>query len=344
MKHTATHQNIVICPLDWGLGHATRCIPLINELQSQGKQVIIASSGDALVLLKKEFPELHSEELPAYHIHYRHSSMAINMLKQFPNILATIKKEKEALEDIVNKHRIDLIISDNRYGCYHPNIKSVFITHQLNIQSPKWIKPIIDLTSRKLLNKFNEIWIPDTETNSFSGTLSQNKQGYKNCHYIGPLSRFSSFTPKTHTLKTTDILFILSGPEPQRSRWEHMILEQISGYPQKKFTLVRGLPKGDAIKPPKNCTTINYANPKKLYELIEQSQLIVTRSGYSTIMDLSFTNAKACFVPTPGQTEQEYLAHYHQQQGNCIYIKQSDFTINAALLQTKDLPIFNIKA
>lgn len=305
------NKSILIAPLNWGLGHATRCIPIIRELlRSPSITVILASDGRALQLLRQEFPNLTALELPAYQIHYRSTSMIWNIAGQVPKILRAIYQEQQAIKQLVRDYKIDLIISDNRYGCYHPAVRSIFMTHQINLRIP--FRPLEYITNRfnyLWLKKFETVWIPDYEgETNLAGNLSRSA-GLEEVVYLGALSRFKK---KDIPIKY-DVIVVLSGPEPQRSILEQKIIEQTQGLPY-QFLLVQGKTEVQQhffIK--KNIEVRSFLNSVALNEAILASKIVVARSGYSTLMDLMVLGKKAIFIPTPGQTEQEYLAATCQQ-------------------------------
>lgn len=305
-KQEVPKKRILVAPLNWGLGHATRCIPIINALINQGFEPVIASDGGALELLKKEFPKLKAFELPSYNITYPKNRYGFKwkFLKSSPHILKTIKRESVIINQLVKTEDIDGIISDNRFGVRHDDIPSIYITHQLNVLSGKttWFS---SKWHQKIIKKFDECWVPDFEYEpNLSGQLGHLKQKFDNLKYIGPLSRFK----KQAIEKTIDILVILSGPEPQRTKLEKKLLVLLEDR-KKKVLFIRGL-----VEPNQRVTTIdnielyNYMTSDELEDAINSSRLIISRSGYTTIMDLAKLEKKAVFIPTPGQFEQIYLA------------------------------------
>ena len=334
---------MLITPLDWGLGHATRCIPIINELLNRNCNVVIGGSGDSLALLKIEFPQLTFISLPAYRPVYPLSgSMVWSMLKQLPKFLSTIKKEHTAIEQLVKSSRIDLIISDNRYGCWSSAVPSVFITHQMNILLPrkfKWLTRIVRKLNLSLIKNFSMCWIPDyPDGRNLSGKLMSlgRKAHLIKVRYIGALSRFT----QEKTRETIyDVVCILSGPEPQRTEFEKIVAEQLvrSGL---RYFIVRGV----VSEQYKSVTTFDGANFLKasdLQAIIQQSEYVLSRSGYSTIMDLAALGKKAIFVPTPGQTEQEYLAERLRTKGIALSVSQHDFDIAKAWDRARSYTGFN---
>jgi len=327
------HNKVLIAALDWGLGHATRMIPVIDYFLENNYEVALASSSNALVLLKNRYKQLKCFELPTYNIKYSNKSMVMNMISQLPKIQTTISKEKKELNRILIEFSANLIISDNRYGIYHKDIPSVFITHQLQILPPnimKVTKPIFKALHKEMMLKFNQIWVPDFQgDDNIAGELSQIKNLPENVFYIGALSRFINYqrAENKQTNNLPSILVLLSGPEPARSEFESIVLQQLENYKANSIVL-RGLPSNSEKKRLGNITIHNHLEDKELLEIIDSSGLIISRSGYSTIMDLYYLGMKAVFVPTPGQTEQEYLAKKLYEESRFFYQKQNEFDID----------------
>ena len=351
-------MRILITPLDWGLGHATRCIPVIEELLNRGCDVSIATSGGALSLLKKEFPRLTYYEIVSYNVQYQTSGSFIRkLIGQASKFLRAIASEHKQAEKIVVENSIDLIISDNRYGCWSDKVKSIFITHQLNLlpQSGRLISAIVNWFIISRIKKFDECWIPDLPNSFYSGTLSKNSSVPR--RYIGILSRFKSATPSESKYK---VLAIVSGPEPQRQIFEDIIRNQCSKV-DGKVLMVKGRPeKENTFQVDGNLTEVNHLCKSELQEAILSSEFVMVRSGYSSIMDLASLNKKnIIMVPTPGQPEQEYLAKRLSQK-NLIYsssqnslhllesmqraeMTQGFSTSNSANLLTEALTSVNVK-
>jgi uncharacterized protein (TIGR00661 family) len=327
-------SKILVAPLDWGLGHAARSIPLIKLFLKQGREVAIASSGGALAMLKEEFPELSFYDLPAYDVRYQYDSMAVNMMLQLPKMRKAVLQENKALLEILKSFPADLIVSDNRYGVNHPNIPSVFIGHQLAIQLPQKAKVFSKLVFKwhqSLLKPFNQIWIPDFAAHpNLSGVLSHDVH-FKNIHYIGPLSRFKYDQTVKEDLP---LLVLLSGQEPRRSQFEKRLIEQLKDW-KEEVILLRGLPdvKESKESPYSNMKIYNHLPSAELEMLIRRAKRIVCRSGYSSIMDLAALHKRVLFVPTAGQTEQEYLALYHSKRGHALFTTEQSFNVIAKLNQ-----------
>lgn len=328
---TKAHSNpkILITPLNWGLGHATRCMPVIDELLVQGAEVSIASDGGALRLLQKEYPLLPSFELPPFDIQYPTSSMSFNMLSQANKIRRSIRAEHKALEQIVSKQNFQAIISDNRFGCYHSSTYNIFMTHQLNIKAPfRLAEKLMARWNKKMIQLFDFCWVPDyKDAPRLSGDLSS-PSPISNVSYLGALSRFTKKAPVTFT---RDILVILSGPEPQRTYLEIAILQQAKQL-QHSFLIVRGkMDDNNRKRIGKHLEIIGHLTSEDLHAAIYESKHIVSRSGYSTIMDLAALEKSAILIPTPGQTEQEYLAKYFHENGTFLSQNQKDIDLEKAL-------------
>lgn len=331
-------KTILVCPLDWGLGHATRCIQLIQKYIDKGHHVIIASAGKPEALLKKEFPQLQFLFLKGYDIEYpENGSMITKMLTQLPKIKKAIDVEHNWLNPIIDEYKIDMVISDNRYGLWNQKVKSVLITHQLFVKAPtgEWL---LEKIIKKYLDHFDEIWIPDVEgVDNLSGDLSHKKSLSENYKFIGPLSRFTNLVSHLEPSRRIDnfeydFMAILSGPEPQRSIFEQIILKQIENT-ELKGILVRGQP-GEISKLRIENSELKVFNHLETEEFIQytlKSKVVIARSGYSTIMDLTVLGKKGILVPTPGQTEQEYLAQYHSNRGQFYSQKQSEFDLELAI-------------
>ncbi|HSP12644.1 MAG TPA: glycosyltransferase [Salegentibacter sp.] len=321
-------KRILVAALNWGLGHATRCIPLINGLIAHGYEPILASDGVALDLLKKEFPDLSAEELPSYNIEY---SGAPNFLKwklflESPRIIKVIKTEKKQTKKLVEKYNLNGIISDNRLGVRYKHLKSVFITHQLNVLSGNttWLSSKLH---QKYIRKFDECWVPDLPgSKNLSGILGHMKKTPDGVKYMGLLSRFrKKILPQEYK-----IMILLSGPEPQRSILEKILLQEFKETSEKTL-FVRGVLEENEfiskINNP-NLKIRNYLFGEELEDALNASEIIVCRSGYTSIMDLSKLEKKAFLIPTPGQFEQEYLAERLDKLGIAPFYTQKEFKIS----------------
>ncbi|MFH2141374.1 MAG: glycosyltransferase [Bacteroidota bacterium] len=328
-------KRVLISPLNWGLGHASRLIPVITELDKLGHKVIIAAEGTALQLLQKEFPGFYFFNLKGYKIRYsRVIPLALKIFLLTPRILFGIRKEHYVLKQLINEFMIDIVISDNRFGMWSKKAYSVYITHQIKIKTPKvlvFLRPFLSLMNRYYIKKYNECWIPDYYTDpSLAGDLSHPAKLPQNTKYVGLLSRFTMTSINKIEFPAYDILIILSGPEPQRSIFERKICKQLKNITH-KVLLVRGMPNKKFIKSNAMVDVKDHLNANEMKSAILNAKYIISRAGFSTIMDLIALKRNAILIPTPGQTEQEYLAEYYHEKSVFYSVKQKKFNLETAL-------------
>lgn len=344
------YPRVLVAPLDWGLGHATRCVPIIKELINQRCEIIVATGGSQKALLQAEFPSLTYVELPGYDIKFdkNRAFTIFRLMISIPKILIRIKREKAWLKAFAALEKPDLIISDNRYGLALPGIYCVFITHQLLIKTPfgAWADRLTQRLNYRFIRRFSCCWIPDVaDDGGLAGELSHPaKMPSTHYRYIGLLSRFEGASEATPNRPSagragyadlevgTYLLVLLSGPEPQRSLLEKIVLEQAAGCPQ-PIVLVRGLPDGGAFLSgtPEGMTIHDHLGTSALGQVIGDAAFVIARPGYSTLMDLARLKKYAVLVPTPGQSEQEYLGKRMAEKGWAVCMKQRDFSLAGAL-------------
>lgn len=323
MEHIK-NKIIFISPIDWGMGHATRCAPIIKKLKKSNK-IIIGTTALNQEFFNQEFPDLQKIMLPSYNIVYsKWFPVWFKILLQFKKINSVISQEKKLIEQVINDHKIDFIISDNRFGLVNKKIHCVVITHQLSIVSP-FFPFFINKINRYFLSRFNEVWIPDYQNKNYclSGSLSNFNNLKITIKYIGPQSSLQDLEGNEKSKTKFDALILLSGVEPQRSILEKKLIENLKNS-SKTIALVRGsnIVFDQSIS---NFTVYNFAHGSILKDLIINSELVICRSGYSTLMDLHFLQKKKMvLIPTPGQTEQEYLAKYWENNFNARLCKQSE--------------------
>ena len=342
-RNMMTRRTVLVAPLDWGLGHAARSVPLVRALQKLGYQVLLASAGDALALLRAECPDVPAYEMPDYGIRYPTGNMAWNMLRQAPKLAVAVAREHFWLRRFVREHPVDLILSDSRFGCFHPAVPSILLTHQLEPLVPTpVIGPIIQALYRAALHRFREIWIPDfPPPEDLAGRLAEAGAYRIPVRHIGRLSRF---TPGDFpiTAPVTDLLVLLSGPEPQRTQLEQQLWPQLQGAGL-RIHVVRGLPNHTAadLVPDGLITVDRVLHGPALQAAIAATRVVLCRSGYSTLMDLAVLRKPAILVPTPGQTEQLYLAERVRIRGWGVVQPQESLNFDEAWRQVQALrPVF----
>jgi len=319
-------KNILVAPLNWGLGHATRCIPIIKKLEEFGYQPILASDGNALLLLQKEFPHLQTLELPSYQIEYakKGENFKWKLIKNSPKTIQAILEEKRLVKDWVKQYDLVGIISDNRLGVRNKKVPSVFITHQLTVLSGKttWISSKLH---QFFIAKFNECWVPDVDDiQNLSGQLGHLRETDLNLKYIGILSRLEK---KALPIKY-QLMVLLSGPEPQRTILEEKLIKELKDY-KEAAVFIKGKVESEQKKEQiDNITFYNFMQTEELETTFNESEIVLCRSGYTTVMDLVKLEKKAFFIPTPGQFEQEYLAKKYKRDGFLPTSKQDRFKLN----------------
>ncbi|RYD55536.1 MAG: glycosyl transferase family 28 [Sphingobacteriales bacterium] len=333
-------KKILVAPLDWGLGHTTRCAPIIRHLLHAGHDVTVAGNAAQTNWLSGSFPGIRTIPLDGYNIRYGRTRRGLigSILRQIPHILKTISREHQWLLQVQKDEQFDGIISDNRYGLHHPEVPSVIMTHQLQIHTGMGLAADSLLRSMhyRYLQRFSECWVVDVPGQpNLSGSLAHPPVMPANGKYIGLLSQLD---PARQQAAEKHLLVLLSGPEPQRSLLSDLLWQQVQGY-DGSVAFVEG---GDDISSrtsiPSHITYYTRITKDALQPLLTNAGMVVCRSGYSTLMDLACLGKKAILIPTPGQTEQEYLGRYLQAEQVYLSMPQEGFNLNKALQQAKTFP------
>jgi uncharacterized protein (TIGR00661 family) len=337
------HKRILVAPLDWGLGHASRCIPIIRELRKQGAHVVIAADERPLALLKEEFSQCETVRLPGMGVSYpRYVSISVFMALKAPRFFKAIQEENENLEHIIRNYKIDGVISDNRYGMNHEKIPSVLITHQLFIQAPIFKRLLKRITANYIEN-FDECWIPDFRgKDNLSGELSHQSSSLNNLRFIGPLSRFMGNNAQTDLNQNfrRKLMVILSGPEPSRTSCEKRLFKQLEGV-DFEVLFVRGLVGSSTHTDVFHHGKVeikSHLPTEEMREEILQSEVVLSRCGYSSVMDLAVLGKKAILIPTKGQTEQEYLAKHLRSKSWFFTTTENKLKLLRDLERAKSFP------
>lgn len=336
-------KYILIAPLDWGLGHTTRCIPVISYLHELGHIPIVAGNAVQEAVVKAHFPDITFIALEGYNIFYSkwNKWAQAGLLRQLPHIQKVIKAEHEWLKQLAQERRIDGIISDNRYGLFHEDIPSVIITHQLQVLTG--LGALADRLVQKIhyqyLDRFGATWVADVPgTPNLAGKLAHTALLPQRVEYIGLLSRFYNGLANAAGSAGGPLLVLLSGPEPQRSILSAILWRQVLAY---KGEVIFAEGSTSAATPPDIPPHIAYHKilvNDVLYNAIASAGMVICRSGYSSLMDLVALNKKAILIPTPGQTEQEYLGSALHRAGVFYAAKQDGFVLDRALAAAKVFP------
>ena len=350
-------KRILFSPLDWGIGHASRSIFLIRQLTEAGFEVLLAADGPSFPLLKSVFPDLDIIRLPFYRIRYsQHIPAVWKIFFSLPSILKAIRREHKSTIEIVKKYGIDVIVSDNRYGVYHKDVASIIVIHQLKIRLPSgisFLEPVLFRWHMKFLSKFDRIWVPDFAGLPYlAGALSHPSnvpQPIRNkVRYGGIISRFMvpEYSKVYPVRKIFDVVVVLSGPEPQRSVLEKILIRKLRKRSW-KVLIIRGIPwkkQGGSVYG--NIQLVSHLPPNLFYTYLKKATYIISRAGYTSIMDLAVLGRSALLIPTPGQTEQEYLADYLAAGNYFVIMPQKNINIEKAfkqLEQTRPFPLREVK-
>ena len=320
-------MKILIAPLNWGLGHASRCIPLIQQWLNEGHEVVLGGDGDSLLLLRKHFPQLRFCPLASLRLQYSKSNSQVwAIARSIPHIITWAIKDYIMLRALLQTEIFDRIISDNRFGFYSKKVESIYLTHQLHIRLPngwRWAESIATRLHARVYARYNKVWVPDRkgEENRLAGELSYlSEKEIKSYHldskieYIGPLSRFSNQRQETTPTQIYYTVCLLSGLEPQRSLLEQELIKRYQDS-RERVLIIRGVIGTPNMRiTHRQISIIPTLNDRELAQVLLHATHIVARSGYSTIMDFEALGVlhKAELIPTPGQPEQEYLAQKYR--------------------------------
>ncbi len=307
-------KRILYGALNWGLGHASRSVPLIRKFQEHGAEVILAAEGRARKLWELEFKDAVFSDIPEYTIRFpEHAYLSWSLFTQLPQLLRQIQHEQDHVEFAVRQMGINYVISDNRFGFYSKQVPSVYITHQLQVKSA-FGSILPSCWHRAVMNKFDAVWVPDLPgEDNLSGELGHDSR-VKNVKYIGPQTRLKQVTVN----ELIDTLTICSGPEPMRSQLEQYVVNELRNYPGKHVMVLGKSELSQERQQVGNIAVYNYAHDQLLSQLISNAKVIISRTGYSALCDAAQFGKSFIGIPTPGQTEQEYLGRYLKTKGITI--------------------------
>lgn len=329
-----TGKRVLFAVGHWGLGHATRDLPLIRGLLAEGCDVIVGCDGPPLEVLRRELGgmcevvRLAGSPIPL-------ARTPLRFYTRYTLLLLPMWRSKAAqhaeVERLVQQRHIDLVVSDNRYGCYSQQAPSYLIAHGIRFIAPFgdwWLEPALEYFNYRAFAPFARLIVPDFATDSLSGALSHNLRfvAPERLAYIGPLSSVR----RRQVEADLDYFITVSGPEPQRGMLEQRLLKQaprLSG----RGVIALGRPGEGFLGCCGNCRVYAYLDRSAQEEMLNRARLVISRSGYSTLMELAELGKRALLIPTPGQTEQEYLGAYHQQRGTAPMVTQDALQLEADL-------------
>ena len=395
-------MKVLVAPLDWGLGHATRCVPVVREFLRAGAEVELAVVKANANFFREVFPDLRQRLAPSYNIVYpKHGyNMALWLLKNSVHLNAVMRYEHHFAEEMVERHGYDVLFSDNRFAFYSKNALSIYMTHQRRIAFPRAFaafERIGVMWHANIMRKFDEVWVPDLEIYpGYAGSLSHSgaTPGDKPMRYVGTLSRFSEMdaagagknavkaggnapapvdlerdvdlmsvsefmahstnvewnaAPEVHVagMDGTEmraaykVVAVVSGVEPARTQFEQQLREALQQIPGQHM-MILGKPSAEQktwiegnIEFHTHLATNDFA------EAVKRADFVVSRGGYSTVMDMAELGAKCIFVPTPGQFEQIVLAHDLSKAGYAVEIPADELfaeTLTRAFEKSVKMP------
>lgn len=332
-------MKVLVIPLDWGLGHATRMIPLIREFQAQSVEVVLAGGGKAMDILQEAFPEARHDRWPALGIRYARKGMLVPaLIASLPRILWQIICRRKRYKRLLHLWRPDIVVADNHPGLCTRHAKTIYITHQTApelIGIWKVLRPLAALLHLAIIKCHNHLWIPDyPPPHQLAGRLSRPPRNYTPYNYIGILSRFQG--QLAAPADTPDILIVLSGPEPQRSILENQLISLLQ-HNKSRILVVRGMAGNPITGLPEHIRQVNHLKPEPLNRYMLTAPVIIARCGFSTIMDLVQIKRTAILIPTPGQPEQEYLGRFLKNKDLFVIRPQHDIRLREAIDDLKHL-------
>ena len=316
------NQSIFYSVLNWGVGHATRSIPIIKHYLSLGNKVILFSDGEGETMLRNSFPDLIIHTLPSYKIKYKSKNFLFLfiVLQSFTRFWI-IYREQLHMRRYQKIYQPTVVISDNRYGCYLAGIKNYLISHQLKLVTVNFIERISQRFVDRLIKPFDELWIPDIESVKLSAAMTDVN--------ISIPKRWIGFpdlkVEKDPNAERIELLVLLSGPEPRRTELETKYLKVIETLPYKVIFIAGNFSQDYVLNETKNCMHHSRMKYEETLQYIARAERIVCRSGYSTLIDLYILEKqKIICVPTAGQPEQEYLAEYWKEKGWVNFVEESE--------------------
>lgn len=325
----------------WGLGHATRDLPLLRRMIKAGHTLTLVGIGRSLDLLKDELKDACSYfTIPDSSSVYSERDFSVTrFLSYFPIYMSEIVQEHSQIKKLIKREKYERIISDNRYGVYNKEIPSYLISHQLRFIAPGRVK-LFEMATEGFnysffKYNFSKFLVPDYKEDPLSGDLSHNLKYFKEkrIEYLGVLSDLK----KRETAEDIDYFISLSGPEPQRTILEKKIFEQ-APLLKGKVVIALGKPEDPRDETANHLRVFGYLGRKRQEEIMNRSKLVITRPGYTTIMELSLLGKRALFIPTPGQTEQVYLAEYHKKRRNFYCVGQDKLNLTRDVEEAKKYP------
>ncbi len=315
-------SRVIVSVLDWGLGHASRSSVIVRTLVGRGCRVTLAGSGASLGLLAAEFPELDVVYLRSFSPRLRGGRwLWAEVMLQVPSFLLSVLRERRRAEALARSLRPDMIVSDNRYGVRSRLCPSVIVTHQLRPRvspsAPRWLNSVLAAALGLFIRRFDACLVPDFAIGGLSGEMSSAPGWRVPTHCIGLLSRLAGADAEPEP--PVEWLGLASGPEPQRGEFVASLTERFESEPGRRVVICADAAVADHVTRG-GVEVLGMVEPCRLKGLLLAARNVVSRSGYSTLMDLKAIgrlDPSVSLVPTPGQAEQVYLAHRVEELYGC---------------------------
>ena len=354
-------MKILVAPLDWGLGHATRCVPIVKEFLRQGAEVELAVVKSNAGFFREVFPELRQRVAPGYNVVYPKYgfNMALWLLKNSAHLNAVMRYEKRYAEEMVERHGYDVLFSDNRFAFFSKKAYSVYMTHQRRIAFPPAVAALESVGvrwHRSRMRNFDEVWVPDVESApGYAGALShlpplRGAEKAPKIKFVGPLSRFDEVAGslKTSSLDAGElpagslkldslnagkyrVVAVISGVEPARTQFENCLRDILRNVPGNHLVIL-GKPQAPRRSWTEgNIEFVTHLPTGDFASAVRNADWVISRGGYSTVMDMAYLGAKCVFVPTPGQYEQVVLARDLATAGYAISIPANRLSVESLL-------------
>jgi len=334
-------RRILFAVHDWGLGHATRSLVLIRALVQRGDAVtILMAESPGLALLRAELGDACEfypyEDIPKPFSRYP-AVFYFRMSCSVPQIWLRFTLEQRLTERLVRERRLDAVVSDSRLGVWSREAPSYCVFHSLRQiipGRPRQLERIVERAQRYALRGYRAILVPDVEgDDALAGDLAHDLDvdWRGKLVYIGPLSELQP----NGAAEDIDYFFSISGVEPHHTMLAERVLAALPAL-RGRSVVALGRPGSAAdVRTVGNATIHGYLDRRAQGEMLARARVIVGRSGYTTLMEAAGFGKRALFVPTPGQSAQEYLAKFHCERGRVFSTVQSALDIACDLARAE---------
>lgn len=335
-------MKILFAASSWGLGHATRDLILIQALMDAGHSVTVLSTDRALKLLRGELADqcdyIDLPDIPKA-LGHTSASFYLKMTMALPLVFRTFRREHRFVDELCRAGKCDRIVSDSRYGVWSRDVPSYHLMHTLHQISPfrvRLVEHVIESIQRGLLSGAKKVLIPDQEENGLAGELCHDLVAFRRdqIEYLGILSSVLRMPVE----QDIDYFITVSGVEPQRSILEKKVLRQAREL-DGRVVITLGRPDLPfSVSDDGRLAIYSFLGRRRQAEMLNRARTVVSRSGYTTLMELAELGKRALMVPAVGQSEQEYLAGLHERRGTMHSVPQSRLNLARDLRDAERYP------